>query len=203
MQAISADPMNRPASALEMAAQLPGTGRGVGHQAQAAPARRWIGTRTWLAGAAVIVVAGVAAVISSYFVGGRGSALTEQDTIVLADFENTTGDPIFEGTLKVALAVALEQSPFLRVFPDDRARETLRLMQRPPDTRVTTTPAWTILLTRAAAVITDGGTLAAHASLIAREYAIPAVVATGDATRRLTNGQTVTVDGTTGTITPT
>ena len=67
----------------------------------------------------------------------------------------------------------------------------------------TTTPAWTILLARAAAVVSDGGTLAAHASLIAREYAIPAVVATGDATRRLSNGQIVTVDGTTGTVTPT
>jgi pyruvate,water dikinase len=66
----------------------------------------------------------------------------------------------------------------------------------------TTTPAWTILLARAAAVVTDGGTLAAHASLIAREYAIPAVVATGDATRRLSTGQTVTVDGTAGTVTP-
>jgi pyruvate,water dikinase len=67
---------------------------------------------------------------------------------------------------------------------------------------LTTTPAWTILLARAAAVVTDGGTLAAHASLIAREYAIPAVVGTGDATRRLSTGQVVTVDGTTGTVTP-
>ena len=63
--------------------------------------------------------------------------LTEQDTIVLADFENTTGEPVFDGALKVALAVALEQSPFLKVFPDERARETLRLMNRPPDERVT------------------------------------------------------------------
>ena len=52
-----------------------------------------------------------------------------------ADFENTTGEPVFDGALKVALAVALEQSPFLKVFPDERARETLRLMQRPPDER--------------------------------------------------------------------
>ena len=67
----------------------------------------------------------------------RTRALTDQDTIVLADFMNTTGEPVFDGALKVALAVALEQSPFLRVFPDDRVRETLRLMQRPPDERVT------------------------------------------------------------------
>jgi pyruvate,water dikinase len=65
-----------------------------------------------------------------------------------------------------------------------------------------TAPAWTPLFARAAAVVTDGGTLAAHASLVAREYGIPAVVGTGDATRRLRPGQLVTVDGTAGTVTP-
>ncbi len=63
-----------------------------------------------------------------------------------------------------------------------------------------TAPAWTPLFARAAAVVTDGGTLAAHASLVAREYGIPAVVGTGDATRRLHTGQLVTVDGTTGVV---
>src|SRR4029078_8972588 len=64
----------------------------------------------------------------------RGSrTLTDQDTIVLADFTNTTGEAVFDGTLKVALAVALEQSPFLKVFPDDRVREDLRLMRHAPD----------------------------------------------------------------------
>jgi rifampicin phosphotransferase len=65
-----------------------------------------------------------------------------------------------------------------------------------------TAPAWTPLFARAAAVVTDGGSLAAHASLVAREYGIPAVVATGDATVRLRPGQLVTVDGSAGTITP-
>ena len=59
----------------------------------------------------------------------------------------------------------------------------------------TTAPAWTPLFARAAAVVTDGGTLAAHASLVAREYGIPAVVGTGNATRLLRTGQRVTVDG--------
>ena len=66
----------------------------------------------------------------------------------------------------------------------------------------TTTPAWTPLFDRAAAVVTDGGNLASHASLIAREYGIPAVVGTGDATRRLHEGQIVSVDGNIGSITP-
>jgi pyruvate,water dikinase len=65
-----------------------------------------------------------------------------------------------------------------------------------------TAPAWTPLFARAAAVVTDGGTLAAHASLVAREYAIPAVVGTGDATQCLRQGQLVTVDGAAGTVTP-
>ena len=64
-----------------------------------------------------------------------------------------------------------------------------------------TAPAWTPLFAKAAAVVTDSGTLAAHASLVAREYGVPAVVGTGDATTRLRQGQTVTVDGTAGTVT--
>ncbi len=65
-----------------------------------------------------------------------------------------------------------------------------------------TSPAWTPLFAKAAAVVTDGGTLAAHASLIAREYGIPAVVATTDATTRLRDGQLVTVDGGAGRVSP-
>ena len=65
----------------------------------------------------------------------------------------------------------------------------------------TTAPAWTPLFARAAAVVTDGGALAAHASIVAREYGIPAVVGTGDATRRLADGQRVTVNGTVGVVT--
>jgi pyruvate,water dikinase len=65
-----------------------------------------------------------------------------------------------------------------------------------------TAPAWTPLFNRAAAVVTDGGTLAAHASLVAREYGIPAVVGTGDASARLRDGQVVVVNGSAGTVTP-
>jgi pyruvate,water dikinase len=65
-----------------------------------------------------------------------------------------------------------------------------------------TAPAWTPLFTRAAAVVTDVGSAAAHASIIAREYGIPAVVGCGDATARLATGMRVTVDGTTGNVEP-
>jgi phosphohistidine swiveling domain-containing protein len=63
-----------------------------------------------------------------------------------------------------------------------------------------TTPAWTPLFARAAAVVTDGGSLAAHASLVAREYGIPSVVAAGDATRRIADGDRITVDGSAGVV---
>ena len=64
-------------------------------------------------------------------------ALTEKDAILLADFVNTTGDAVFDGTLKQALAVQLEQSPYLNVLPESRIQAALRLMGRSPDERVT------------------------------------------------------------------
>jgi eukaryotic-like serine/threonine-protein kinase len=63
--------------------------------------------------------------------------LTEKDTVVLADFTNSTGDPVFDGTLKQALAVDLEQSPFLNILSDRKVGETLKLMGRAPTERVT------------------------------------------------------------------
>jgi serine/threonine protein kinase/Tfp pilus assembly protein PilF len=67
----------------------------------------------------------------------KATPLTEKDTIVLADFTNTTNDPVFDGTLKQALAVDLEQSPFLNILSDRKVGETLRLMGRPPNDRIT------------------------------------------------------------------
>jgi phosphohistidine swiveling domain-containing protein len=63
-----------------------------------------------------------------------------------------------------------------------------------------TTPSWSVLFSQAGALVTDGGGVLAHAAIIAREYGIPAVVATKDATRRLTDGQLVTVDGSAGVV---
>ena len=63
--------------------------------------------------------------------------LTEKDTIVLAEFANSTGDAVFDGTLKGALAIELEQSPFLNVLPDRKVEDTLKLMDRSPSERLT------------------------------------------------------------------
>jgi tetratricopeptide (TPR) repeat protein len=142
MQALSPDPANRFSSALALAAGLPHpeTGRGTPALAEGSLSTTAVQSRKtnwWLAGMSIAAIMGALAVAASFLMSPGSSTLTERDTIVLADFENLTGDATFDGALKVALAVALEQSPFLKVFPDDRARETLRLMQRPPDERIT------------------------------------------------------------------
>src|SRR5262249_61900334 len=67
----------------------------------------------------------------------RATALNERDIVIVEDFVNTTGDSAFDGTLKQALIVQLQQSPFLNIFPEERIRETLRYMARSPDERVT------------------------------------------------------------------
>ncbi|TNF76992.1 MAG: serine/threonine protein kinase [Acidobacteria bacterium] len=94
------------------------------------------GARHWKGIAAAILVVGVLAVAATWYFG-REPALTEEDVVVLTDFVNTTGDPVFDGTLKQALAVKLRESPFINVMPDETVRETLELMARSPDERVT------------------------------------------------------------------
>jgi tetratricopeptide (TPR) repeat protein len=70
-------------------------------------------------------------------VSRKAHVLTEKDTIVLADFTNTTGDSVFDGTLRQGLAVQLEQSPFLSIIPDEQIQQTLRLMGQPIDAKLT------------------------------------------------------------------
>ena len=81
----------------------------------------------------IVVVAG-----TLYRRSATAHALTEKDTIVLADFVNTTGDAVFDDALKQALAVQLEQSPFLSIVPEQQVHETLRMMGHAPTDRVTT-----------------------------------------------------------------
>jgi serine/threonine protein kinase/tetratricopeptide (TPR) repeat protein len=84
------------------------------------------------------------------------SPLTEKDTIVLADFTNSTGDPVFDGTLKQALAVDLEQSPFLNVLSDTKAGETLKLMGRTPSERITAEVATELCLRTGSQAVVSG-----------------------------------------------
>ena len=90
------------------------------------------------------IAAFVAVVVAALVAGGlylrfnRAQALTGKDSVLVADFVNTTGDAVFDGTLKKALAVDLQQSPYLSVFSDEKARHTLTLMGKSPDERITT-----------------------------------------------------------------
>ena len=99
--------------------------------AKATPASRW----KLLLAATVAIAALVGAGL--FWNLHKASRLTEKDTIVLADFANTTGDSVFDTTLKQALAVDLEQSPFLNVLSDSKVNGTLRLMGHSPNEHVT------------------------------------------------------------------
>jgi serine/threonine protein kinase/tetratricopeptide (TPR) repeat protein len=95
------------------------------------------GSRRWK----LLIPAGL--VLAALIAGGiflrsnKARAITAKDSIFVADFVNTTNDPVFDGTLKKALAVDLEQSPYLNVFSDAKARHTLALMGKPPEERIT------------------------------------------------------------------
>ncbi|MBV9505984.1 MAG: protein kinase, partial [Acidobacteriia bacterium] len=90
--------------------------------------------RKWIFGGAAAVLALSA---GAWFYLGRAPKLTDRDTIVLADFTNTTGDPVFDETLRQGLAIQLEQSPYLSLISDERIQQSLRLMGRAADARLT------------------------------------------------------------------
>jgi tetratricopeptide (TPR) repeat protein len=114
----------------------------------------------WLAaGAAVVAAAAIAGVIYSQ----RPAKLTDKDTIVVAEFTNTTGDPVFDDTLRQGLAVQLQQSPFLSLISDDRIRRTLLLMNQAADTRLTRDVAQGVCIRTASAAVLEG-TIAALGS---------------------------------------
>jgi tetratricopeptide (TPR) repeat protein len=96
------------------------------------------GKKLWkiLVPAAVLVIAALVAGVI-HFRSRPAATLTEKDTIVLADFANSTGDVVFDDTLKQGLSVALNQSPFLNVLPDNKVAATLKLMSRPAGTKLT------------------------------------------------------------------
>jgi serine/threonine protein kinase len=100
------------------------------------PATKSTGPR-WIAIAAIVVVFVALGVGAWLYFARKAQALTDKDTIVLSDFTNTTGDAIFDDTLKTALNVSLRQSPFLNVLSDSEVAKTLQQMTRPADTKLT------------------------------------------------------------------
>jgi len=105
---------------------------------QAVKSKKWL----WFALAATIVAIAIGALLSTR----HAHALTEKDSVLLSDFVNTTGDAVFDGTLKQALAVQLEQSPYLNIVPESRIQQALRLMGRPASERITSDVAREICL---------------------------------------------------------
>ena len=108
-----------------------GSGSFAAHRVPAA----WIG-RYWKLMVPILLFALLAAG-GLYYRSHRNRSLTEKDTIVLADFANSTGDAVFDDTLKTALTVSLRQSPFLNVLSDREVTKTLQLMTRPANTKLT------------------------------------------------------------------
>jgi serine/threonine protein kinase len=94
--------------------------------------------RARLGGYAAAGLVALLIVSGFYYRSHRQSTyLTDKDTIVLADFTNSTGDPVFDDTLKTALAIGLRQSPFLNILSEEKIKDTLSLMGRPPEERLT------------------------------------------------------------------
>jgi len=99
------------------------------------PAETAARRRQWAIAGGMVLTGTLA--LGAYFIFHRARMLTEKDTIVLADFSNTTGDAVFDDALKQGLSVQLEQSPFLNLLSDRRVNETLKLMGRPAGDRLT------------------------------------------------------------------
>jgi DNA-binding winged helix-turn-helix (wHTH) protein/tetratricopeptide (TPR) repeat protein len=117
-----------PVEKLPSSAFLVGSQRTVSEVSATGSRGRW-----WMP----ILLAGIALGVTSYWARQHfARPLTDRDTIVLADFDNSTGDSVFDDTLKQALAVQLQQSPFLSLVPDQQVLETMRLMERSPNEHV-------------------------------------------------------------------
>ncbi len=103
-----------------------------------------------------VALAALALSVSSYFYFHRTPKLTDRDTIVLADFTNTTGDPVFDGTLRQGLSVQLEQSPFLSIISDQQIQQTLQMMGQKPDAKLTPETSRELCQRTGSAAVLDG-----------------------------------------------
>jgi serine/threonine protein kinase/Tfp pilus assembly protein PilF len=139
-RSLETDPVRRWQSAVELA-----------HALEGSPST--FKKRVWIGPAAALLVA---LVIAGYFFFRSAPKLTDKDILVLADFVNNTGDPIFDGTLRQGLAIQLEQSPFLKIMDDAQVQSVLRLMSLQPGTRITNPIAHEICVREGAAATISG-----------------------------------------------
>ena len=129
-------------SAPAVSAASSGAGRAISSGAQpaaasSAPVAVPVPRPKWPLYAGLGALACIVGVTAFFFYHQRTHAIGEKDSILVTDFANTTGDPVFDGTLKKALAVDLQQSPFLNVVPDQQVQKTLKFMGRGPDEPIT------------------------------------------------------------------
>jgi tetratricopeptide (TPR) repeat protein len=115
----------------------------------AAIARRWV-----IVGGTVVAV--LIAAGAYFFFAHRGPKLTEKDSIVIAEFTNTTGDPVFDGALRQGLASQLAQSPFLNILSDQQIQKTLGYMSQPATARLTNDLARQVCQRTQSAAVLDG-----------------------------------------------
>ncbi len=117
--------------------------------ASTAAVKRW---KSIIPGAITVLALSV----GSYFYFRQSPKLTNKDTIVLADFTNTTGDPVFDGTLRQGLSVQLEQSPFLSIISDQQIQQTLQMMGKKADAKLTPDVARQVCQRTGSAAVLEG-----------------------------------------------
>ena len=140
--------------AQEVSSQIAVAARAPSGPAESVTPSRAKSRRNWVIAAAAVVA--LVALVGALLHFRRTPALTERDSIVVADFVNTTGESVFDGTLKEALTVQLDQSPYLNILPESRVREALRFMGRSPDERVSNDVAREICLRAGAKAMLTG-----------------------------------------------
>jgi DNA-binding winged helix-turn-helix (wHTH) protein/tetratricopeptide (TPR) repeat protein len=137
-----ADPIRQEAEMIPAAAVAP---------AESAGRNRW----PWVVGFLLLLL--IASGASTFLFLSRGrKAFTAKDTVVLADFANETGDPVFDDTLREGMAIELEQSPFLKLVSDERIHQTLSLMGQPPNVKLTPAIARELCQREASTAVLDG-----------------------------------------------
>jgi eukaryotic-like serine/threonine-protein kinase len=137
-----ADPIRQEAEMIPAAAVAP---------AESAGRNRW----PWAVGFLLLLLIASGAGTFLFLARGR-KAFTAKDTVVLADFANETGDPVFDDTLREGMAIELEQSPFLKLVSDERIHQTLSLMGQPPNAKMTPAIARELCQREASTAVLDG-----------------------------------------------
>ena len=157
VKALAKDPEQRYQRASEMRGDLQQMKRDTDSgrvTTSAKPAAETSIAKRWRAIAPAAAV--LALLVGAYFYFHRTPKLTNKDTIMLADFTNTTGDPVFDGTLRQGLSVQLEQSPFLSIISDQLIQQTLQMMSQKPDAKLTPEIARELCERTASAAVLDG-----------------------------------------------